>query len=207
MSGQICQTQVLKAPWCVPTFLSFIFHQSTSRILPDGICDFCVPDFHLTIYVPDFHFPISWLPRWQTTSHVAPWRRPVGRCRGWRGCRSWLRSRWQLRCRWDADAVADAAPRSEADRCGNPAGSPAYLGVSMGVPLYCWMVQVRENPTIKWMMTGGTPTSGNLYLPRESTMLGLNIIVDTGVDFPFGQRLCRVWALTLDVPLRTKVGQ
>ena len=26
-----------------------------------------------------------------------------------------------------------------------------------GVPLYRWMVFVRENPNLKWMMTGGTP--------------------------------------------------
>ena len=27
-----------------------------------------------------------------------------------------------------------------------------------------WMVFVRENPNEKWMMTGGTPISGNLHI-------------------------------------------
>ena len=34
----------------------------------------------------------------------------------------------------------------------------------MGVPHFCWMVFVRENPNLKWMMTGGTPISGNPHI-------------------------------------------
>ena len=36
----------------------------------------------------------------------------------------------------------------------------------MGVPLYHWMVFVREDPIHKWMMTVGTPILGNLHIVR-----------------------------------------
>ena len=34
-----------------------------------------------------------------------------------------------------------------------------HLGVSIiiGVSLYCWMVDFMQNPSYKWMMTGGIP--------------------------------------------------
>ena len=34
----------------------------------------------------------------------------------------------------------------------------------MGVPLYRWMVDVMENPNLKWMMTGGSPHLGNPHV-------------------------------------------
>ena len=41
-------------------------------------------------------------------------------------------------------------------------GVSIVMGVLHGAPK--WMGFVREHPKLKWMMTGGTPISGNLYM-------------------------------------------
>ena len=40
------------------------------------------------------------------------------------------------------------------------------LSIAMGVP-HSWMVFVRENSYVKWMMTGGTPICGNPQMEIE----------------------------------------
>ena len=45
---------------------------------------------------------------------------------------------------------------------------PESPSVAMGYP-NSWMVFVRENPKVKWMMTLGTPISGNLQMMHPST--------------------------------------
>ena len=48
--------------------------------------------------------------------------------------------------------------------------------MAMGVP-NSWMVYFMENPNLKWMMTRGTPISGNLQLINcslPSLMMGEN---------------------------------
>ena len=35
---------------------------------------------------------------------------------------------------------------------------------NMGVPQARWMVFVRENPNLTWMMTWGTPVYGNPHM-------------------------------------------
>ena len=37
------------------------------------------------------------------------------------------------------------------------------------LPLDRWMVYYRENPSYQWMMTGGTPISGNHYVLNFQT--------------------------------------
>ena len=38
------------------------------------------------------------------------------------------------------------------------------MGVSINGDIPKWLVFVRENPTKKWMMTGGTPIYGNHHI-------------------------------------------
>ena len=45
-------------------------------------------------------------------------------------------------------------------------GSHSHLGVSQnrGTPIDRWLVYVVETPNLKWMMTGGSPVSGNPHM-------------------------------------------
>ena len=45
----------------------------------------------------------------------------------------------------------------------SPSASLAYIhmGVSMAMEVWCF---IMEKPNLKWMMTGGTPISGNLHI-------------------------------------------
>ena len=46
------------------------------------------------------------------------------------------------------------------------------LGLSIVMPLpNRWMVYVRDNPNLKWMMTGGTPALGNLQKANNLLVL------------------------------------
>ena len=61
----------------------------------------------------------------------------------------------------------------------NQSGFHSWSFPKMGLHLDRWMIFVRENPNLKWMRTGGTPTLGNpqiirIFLSNPSGFLSLN---------------------------------
>ena len=63
---------------------------------------------------------------------------------------------WMCNCQQRVVAIRPGAGVSTNDHM--------EVSIVMGVPLYRWMVYFMENPRIKWMITGGSPTSGNLHI-------------------------------------------
>jgi hypothetical protein len=45
---------------------------------------------------------------------------------------------------------------------------PSYHHMGFPKSWDSWMVHM-ENPKIKWMMTGGTPMTGNIHIPFETS--------------------------------------